>query len=120
MSDNKPASTDVLGALHSLVASVLTKQLKLADGALAGELTPEQIEALEGVLSDTKVSIGAAISFLKNNNITASIEKSNELRELEETLSKKREAGKGRLTPAQMAEAAEAFAALTGDGMTPQ
>ncbi len=114
--DKKPASTEVLGGLHSLVARVLTKQLKLADDALAGELTPEQIEVLTDVLSDTKVAIGAAISFLKNNNITASPEKSAALRELEDELSKKRAAGKGRLTPAQMEEAAQAFAAMTGEG----
>lgn len=112
--DKKPASTEVLGGLHSLVARVLTKQLKLADDALAGELTPEQIGALEHVLSDTKVSIGAAIAFLKNNGITASVEKSQELQELERTLSEKRTGAKGRLNKADLEDAARAFEQMQG------
>lgn len=110
--DKKPASTEALGGLHSLVARVLTKQLKLADGALSGELTPEQIELLERVLSDTKVSIGAAIAFLKNNGITASTEKSAELQELERTLTEKRAGAKGRLNKTDLEEAAAAFEAM--------
>lgn len=117
MSDKKPASTSVLGELHSLVASVLTKQLKLADGALSGELSAEQIEALTGALGETKVSIGAAIAFLKNNSITASVEDNDDLRELKDELARTRTRGKQRLSASDLEDAAKQFEQLTGGSL---
>lgn len=62
---SKPASESALGALHELVAKVLAE--RIANGELC-----------------TAADINAAIKFLKDNNITATPEGSDKLKELEE------------------------------------
>lgn len=106
----KPATSNDLGVMHKLVADVLTKQLQLADDALSGDLTAEQIEALGESFGDTtKICIGAAITFLKNNAITAPVDASGELESLSKALAEKRSASKQRLSKQQLDDAARAF-----------
>lgn len=81
------ASEGALGELHATVAKVLTNAIQ-----------SEEVNA---------AMLGAAITFLKNNNITANAEHNAELGELARALADKRKAGKERLSDFRMAE--EAF-----------
>lgn len=87
------ASEDALGILHGVVSEYLT--LKLLSGKA------------------TAAEVGAAITFLKNNNITASPSANAALQRLSQTLQERRNK-KGGLTPAAESEANEAFANLMG------
>jgi hypothetical protein len=111
------ASTGELSALHALVSRVLTKQLQLADGALDREFSEEQLTLLTAALGDTKNALGAAITFLKNNNITASVEDNNELRQLQTELAATRARGKQKLSQTDLVEAAALFETATGTGL---
>jgi len=88
------ASEDALGILHGVVSEYLT--LKLLSGKA------------------TAAEVGAAITFLKNNNITASPSQNEALKRLSQTLQERRNR-KGGLTKAAETEANDAFASLMGD-----
>lgn len=97
------ASDKVLGKLHEEVAKALTEQVvgyveETDDGK---ELTVRPSPAL----------LGAAIAFLKNNNITADAEDNAELRELGVALAARR---KRKIPAAALDEAAEHFANMNG------
>jgi hypothetical protein len=87
------ASDKDLGTLHSVVARVLKDQLE-------GE--------------PTAAVLGAAITFLKNNNITATSE-NEELSALKDELAKKRASGRDALR--DMRAAADDFADRLGGPM---
>lgn len=94
------ATEDALGILHGVVAEYLT--LKLMTGKA------------------TAAEVGAAITFLKNNSITASPSTNAALAQLSQSLQERRNR-KGGLTAKASAEAEEAFGALMGQsfpGMT--
>lgn len=93
------ASVDALGALHALVAASLKEDLEAA----------EQIEdpGLRALARDK--ARAQAITFLKNNSITADPETNAGLSELRAKLQRKRDVGKESL-----AQAAEAFAERVG------
>lgn len=88
-----------LGSLHKVVAVALKEAISSPgkDGVSAAVL-------------------GAAITFLKNNNITASPTENAALADLNKTLNNKRRRG---LTPAQIKEAAEQFALMQGGNGMP-
>ena len=80
------ATEDAMNALHGQVAQVLSKQL-------GDEYTIIDDDGQEQVMSGaTPQTINAAITFLKNNNITSTIEDDTNLAELEEQLKAKRNA----------------------------
>lgn len=87
------ANSDSLGELHGLVAAYLAAVIK------TGCATP--------------ALIGAAITFLKNNSITADPATNAKLNELSQTLKERK--GK-KLTPAQLADAEQTFSQMTGFG----
>lgn len=94
------ASEDALGILHGVVSEYLT--LKLLSGKA------------------TAAEVGAAITFLKNNNITASPSQNAALARLSQTLQERRDR-KGGLTKQAEAEANEAFSTIMGGaGMSMQ
>jgi hypothetical protein len=98
------ASEAKLGTLHGVVADVLTTALTTAlpEGAV---LSP--------------ALLGAAITFLKNNNITASPSENAALVGLNTALNARRR--KGQMTLKSANEAADAFADLnSAHGMLPQ
>ena len=78
------ASEDALGELHATVAQVLTS-------AIQGE----EVSA---------ATLSVAVTFLKNNNITADPSSNAELAELTAALAARRKDGKGKLKEMQMAE----------------
>jgi hypothetical protein len=78
------ASEDALGQLHATVAQVLTS-------AIQGEEV-------------TAATLAVAVTFLKNNNITADPSSNAELAELTAALAARRKDGKGKLKEMQMAE----------------
>ncbi len=92
------ATEDAMGVLHGTVAIALTQ-------AVSGEAC-------------TAAMLGAAITFLKNNNITASASKNAELDELNRSLAARRR--KKAITPRQMEEASEQFSSLMGMSGLPQ
>jgi hypothetical protein len=86
------AASDLqLGELHGLVARSLTARLE------GGEFTAAEL--------------GAAISFLKNNNITADASDNAELKELSATLAARR---RKKLPQAALDEASRVFEELQG------
>ena len=99
------ASEKVLGELHAAVATALTEQVK-------GYLVVE--DEVEKEVKPSPALLGAAIAFLKNNNITADAEDNAALRELGESLKARRQK---KLPPAMLDAAAEAFAERFGNGM---
>jgi len=90
------ATEDALGTLHGVVAEYLT--LKLMTGKA------------------TAAEVGAAITFLKNNSITASPSTNAALASLSQTLQERRNR-KGGLTKQAAAEAEQAFASLMSGSM---
>lgn len=88
------AATDKkLGELHEAVASHLIAAVQSEEGVPAAVLA-------------------VAVGFLKNNNITADPTTNAALSELGQKLAARRQR---KLTPAQLTEAAEAFAQSQGD-----
>lgn len=87
------ATEDKLGDLHGVVAEYLT--LAISTGAVSPAV------------------LGAAISFLKNNSITASPSTNEALSRLSQTLQERR-TKRGGLTPAVAKEAEGAFGDLMG------
>lgn len=88
------ATSDALGVLHGIVAEYLT--LKLATGKA------------------TAAEVGAAITFLKNNAITASPATNAALGDLSRALQEKRDKRTGGLTKQAEKEATEAFSGFMG------
>jgi hypothetical protein len=80
------ATEDALGELHATVARVLTSAI-----ATQGEEV-------------TAATLSVAVTFLKNNNITADPSSNAELAELTAALAARRKDGKGKLKEMQMAE----------------
>ena len=102
MSDNGAATEAKLGTLHGAVATALTEAIK----------SP-------GEFGLTPAMLGAAITFLKNNNITASPTENAALAGLNTALNARRR--KGQMTLKSANEAADAFAELnSAHGMLPQ
>ena len=99
------ASESTLGTLHEAVAEALTEQVK-------GYTVIE--DEVEKVVKPSPALLGAAIAFLKNNNITADAEDNAALRELGESLKARRQK---RLPQALLDEAADQFADRFGGGM---
>ena len=100
------ATEKVLGELHEQVAKALTEQVvgyteTLEDGS-------------SKVIRPSPALLGAAIAYLKNNNITADAEDNAALRELGESLKARRQK---KLPPAMLDAAADAFAERFGGGM---
>jgi hypothetical protein len=98
------ASEDALGELHAAVANVLTDTLE--NGAVVMDNEGEARR-----ITPPAAYIGAAIAFLKNNNITADPSSNEGLKNLEERLKARR----SRLTPEALKQAAADFAATNGD-----
>lgn len=99
------ASESTLGELHEAVASALTEQVK-------GYTVIE--DEVEKEVKPSPALLGAAIAFLKNNNITASAEDNAALRELGETLKARRQK---KLPQAMLDEAANTYADRFGGGL---
>lgn len=105
------ASDKSLGALHQKVAEALTEQVEGYD---------EPVFDQEGEEKGTKrvrpspALLGAAIAFLKNNNITADATENEALKDLSTKLAARR---KGKIPQAALDEAADAFASAHGGGM---
>ena len=99
------ASESVLGELHEQVAKALSEQVQ-----------GYQVETDEGVkeVKPSPALLGAAIAFLKNNNITADASDNAALRELGEALAARR---KKKIPQASLDAAAEDFANRFGQGM---
>lgn len=94
------ASDKVLGKLHEAVASALQEQV---EGIMDGEVRIPPSPAL----------LGAAIAFLKNNNITADAAENAALRNLNEALKAR---AKKKLPQQALDEAANTYALSLGAG----
>lgn len=99
------ASDKVLGNLHAKVAAALTEQVE-------GYIVQE--EDGEKLIKPSPALLGAAIAFLKNNNITADVEDNAALRDLGAALKARRQK---RLPQAALDEAAESFVNAAGGSM---
>lgn len=97
------ASDKKLGDLHAKVANALTEQV---DGYIETDS-----EGKERTVRPSPALLGAAIAFLKNNNITADAEENSELRDLSKALAARRAK---KVPQAVLDEAAEAFSASHG------
>lgn len=86
------ATEDELSALHGAVARVLREQLE-EKAVITDSDTGEERE----VSMATPAMIAAATKFLKDNNVTASIEDDENLSELQDQLEKNRKKRKLRL-----------------------
>ncbi len=105
----KKANDAVLGELHGIIAEVLKTRLR-APMFHEGEVVPDTVG-----LACTAAEIAVAVTFLKNNNITADPETNKALSDLREKLKEQREAGKNRLTKQSVAEAAAILERDLGD-----
>lgn len=99
------ASTKTLGDLHQLVAEALTEQVQGYEEA--------DEEGKTRRVRPSPAVLGAAIAYLKNNNITADPEGNERLRALGDALKARREK---RAPQAELDLAAEQFAASLGGG----
>lgn len=92
-----PASEKELSELHKKVANVLLKKLESADKAKAlllefyDELPEEIIGFMEDQCDASPAFLTVVTKFLKDNNITAVVEDSKELSELDKRLAEKRQ-----------------------------
>lgn len=102
------ASEDTLGALHSAVATALSTII--ADGVKVVDKEGEVVTLAAG-----PAYFGAAIAFLKNNNITADPSVDAGLQDLQRTLAARRRSRKDSLSG--LDDAAAAFAAINGEAM---
>lgn len=96
------ASDKELGTLHKAVAVALQEQV---------EGYEEETEHGTRTVKPSPALLGAAIAFLKNNNITASATDNEELSKLSKALAAKR---RGKLPQAALDEAAESYVYSTG------
>ena len=96
------ASDKTLGALHEAVATALSEQVKGYE---------EQTDEGTKLVRPSPALLGAAIAFLKNNNITADVEDNSALRELGKALKARRNR---KLPQAELDAAADHFAQVNG------
>lgn len=104
--NNGAATEGELGILHKEVAKALTDMVQET-------AEDEDTGAVKRMVSPAV--LGAAIAFLKNNNITASPEQNAALSDLNKQLQARRR--KGAVTPAAMDQAASDFADRFGGGL---
>ena len=76
------ASDKTLGNLHELVATAFSEQVK--------GYTEIDEEGKERIIRPSPALLGAAVTFLKNNNITADVEGNTALRDLNDKLKARR------------------------------
>jgi hypothetical protein len=96
----KKANDAVLGELHGIVAEVLKMRLR-APLFHEGEAVPDTTG-----LGCSASELAVAVTFLKNNNITADPETNKALSDLREKLKESRDSGKAKLTRQSVQEAA--------------
>lgn len=103
------ASEKQLGTLHARVATALDEQVQ---GYIEVELNAagEQVQRL---IRPSPALLGAAIAFLKNNNVTADADENTALKTLRDTLQAKR---KKSASASALDEAAMAYATSVGGG----
>jgi hypothetical protein len=104
-----PATEQELGDLHKHVANALSEQVQgvvVEEVGLDGEKSQRKLHPSPALL-------GAAIAFLKNNNITASASDNAALKELQEKLAQRRNR---KITPEAFDEAAANYAMSVGGG----
>lgn len=99
------ATEEALGALHATVAQTLTEVI--SNGQV---VTDKEGEVMR--VTPHAAYIGAAIAFLKNNNITASPSKNKDLAALKDTLAARRK--RKQLPAAALEEAAATFEQMQG------
>lgn len=92
------ATEDALATLHGAVAEALTAAIAVGKVEMAG---------IELAVPPSAAHIMAAITFLKNNNITADATSNAELSDLAAALSKTRQSAKGRLSKSTIDAVAE-------------
>lgn len=97
------ASDKTLGDLHEAVASAFAEQVK--------GYTEVGEEGQERVVRPSPALLGAAVTFLKNNNITADVEGNAALRDLSEKLASRRNK---KIPQASLDAAADAFSERFG------
>lgn len=102
------ASDKSLGALHQKVAEALTEQVEGYDEPVFNEDGEEKGTKR---VRPSPALLGAAIAFLKNNNITADATENEALRDLGNKLAARR---RGKIPQQALDEAAEAFSAANG------
>lgn len=102
------ATADDLGALHRAVAEVLTKKIA---APLYSEGEP--IPGSEG-LAATAAELSAAITFLKNNGVTADPSEDKGLQDLARQLEEQRKRAKGRLNREDLERAAKEMEEYVG------
>ncbi len=95
------ASEDELAEMHGVIARGLTTVLR--EGVTVG-VGPEG-EPLKATAS--AAYFAAAITFAKNNNITADAGSNKDLQDFTRALAEKRKNAKGRLSPTEIEQAAE-------------
>jgi len=96
----KTASEGQLNALHGTVAKVLVTQLEAHEMI---DVDGVQVE----ISTVTPAMVAQAIKFLKDNNITTTIDTDENLTSLKEVLDKKRKRGSLHLIPAKQAASEE-------------
>jgi len=100
------ANAKTLGELHEAVAEAFSEQVKgYVEEVVEGD------KVIERTVRPSPALLGAAVAFLKNNNITADPETNEALKGLSEKLAARR---KGKISPAALDAAADAFAAHMG------
>lgn len=97
------ASAKVLGALHEALAKALAEQV---------EGFVEQTDEGEKVVRPSPALLGVAVTFLKNNNITADPDTNAALGELKDKLAARR---KGKISTATLDAAANDFSERFGN-----
>lgn len=97
------ASDKVLGDLHEAVATAFAEQVK--------GYTEVSEEGKERIVRPSPALLGAAVTFLKNNNITADVEGNAALRTLNDNLAARRNK---RIPQAALDAAADAYSERFG------
>lgn len=100
------ASAKTLGELHEAVATAFSEQV-------VGFVETDE-DGKERTVRPSPALLGAAVAFLKNNNITADPETNAALGELKDKLAARR---KGKVSAELLDQAANDFAAHMGSGM---
>ena len=100
------ASAKTLGDLHEKVAVAFAEQVE--------GFVETDAEGQERTVRPSPALLGAAVAFLKNNNITADPETNAALGELKDKLAARR---KGKVSAELLDRAANDFAAHMGGGM---
>lgn len=104
MTDVKATEED-LATLHGAIARGLTDIITEGVSIVVGKGEDATVEKTAAPAS----YFMAAITLLKNNNITADASKNKDLTDLTESLQRRRQASKGKMSPATLDAAAEAL-----------